>query len=55
MFKGLRAAYHEYCRSVANMRAIDAALVGGHFTPRDYVELPLLNALRAFKRGANDK
>ena len=52
MFKRLRAAYHEYCRSVAYMRDIDAVLVGGHFTPWDYVELPILNALRAYR---NDK
>ena len=50
MFKRLRAAYHEYCRSVEYMRAIDDALVGGHFTPWDYIEIPLVNAARAYRK-----
>lgn len=50
MFKRLKAAYHEYLHSIANMRAIDDALVGGHFTLLDYLEIPLSTALRAYRK-----
>ena len=52
MFKRLRAAHHEYCRSVEYMRAIDEVFFGVYYTAWDYVELPLINALRAYR---NDK
>ena len=50
MFRRLINACIEAARTVKRMRRTDALLVGGHFTLAEYLELPIANAIRAYRK-----